>query len=186
MTSFDDFFEQIPIDQIAKRLGADRDDVAQAVSAALPALVGGMGANAKDPAGEASLKRAVRSKDPALVEGGVNLDDVDPDDGKKIVRNVFGTNTDGVVSRLGETGSADPSLISKVLPLIAPIVLAFLAKKLGGGQDEAKEADAGSGGGLGDLLGGLLGSMSGSGGGGGAGGIDIGGLLGGLLGGGKR
>jgi hypothetical protein len=193
MTSFDELFERIPIDQIAKRVGADRADVERAVSAALPALVGGMGANAKDPAGAASLKQAVSKKDPGLVRGGVNLDEVDPDDGKKIVRNVFGTSTDGVVSRLGETGAADSSLISKVLPLIAPIVMAFLAEKLTGQGGSAKSgsgkkvepAEAGGGIDIGGLLGGILGGMAGGGGGGG-GGIDIGGLLGGLLGGGKR
>jgi hypothetical protein len=189
VTNFDELFEQIPIDQIAKRLGVDRADAERAVSAALPALVGGMGANAKDPAGAASLMRAVSSKDPGLVEGGVNLDDVDTDDGKKIVRNVFGPSTDGVVSKLGETGSADSSLISKVLPMLAPIVMAFLAKKLSG-QGEAtagsgkKVEPADSAGGI--DIGGLLGGLLGGGGGGGAGGIDIGGLLGGLLGGGKR
>lgn len=178
MSNFDELFEQIPIDQIARRLGADRDDVERAVSAALPALVGGMGANAKNPAGAASLKRAVSSKDPGLVEGGVDLDDVDTDDGKKIVRNVFGASTDGVVSKLGETSSADSSLISKVLPILAPIVLAFLAKKMGGQGGSAKDAPSDGGIDIGGLLGGLLG--------GGGGGIDIGGLLGGLLGGGKR
>ena len=104
MSTIDDLMAQIPVDQIAQRLGTDRASVEQAVATALPALMGGMRANAQDPAGAASLARAIGKKDPALVEGGVDLDQVDAEDGDKIVHNVFGPNTDGVVSRLGATG----------------------------------------------------------------------------------
>ena len=188
MAGLDDLRSQLPIGDIAARLGVDEATARKAVDDALPALVAGLGANAADPAGAASLERAVTRHDPALVEGGVNLGDVDEEDGRKIVRNVFGDNTDRVVSALDakekqETGRGD--LIGKLLPILAPIVLSFLA-----GQFQKKQAEPtaasneSSGGGIGDLLGGLLGGGSGSSGTGG-GGIDLGGLVGGLLGGGS-
>ncbi|PVU83173.1 hypothetical protein DDP54_09385 [Cellulomonas sp. WB94] len=190
MTSIDELLAQVPLDQLAAKLGVDEATARQAVTAALPALVGGLHANAQDPAGAASLASALGSKDTSLVDGGVDLDQVDVADGEKIVRNVFGDNTPAVMHQLGSTGSgASPSIISKVLPMIAPIVLAYLAKQLtsraqGGGTATAGPTDAAAApsGGLGDVLGGILGSL---GGGGATGGL-LDGILGGLLGGGKR
>jgi hypothetical protein len=82
-------------------------------------------------------------------------------------------------------------IVSEDEPILAPLVLAFLAKSFGGRGQGAQ----GGGGGLGDILGGLLGGGSGGGGGlgdivggivGGGGGGGLGDVLGGLLGGGKR
>jgi hypothetical protein len=169
----DDLLSQIPIDQLAGRLGVDHATAEDAVRKALPALLGGMEANAQDPAGAASLQNAVGEHDAGLLEHGIDLDRVDTGDGEKIVGNVFGGNRDQVVSRLGGApGSADGSLISKLLPLLAPIVMAYLAK-----QFQQRGATSGGGGGLEDLLGGVLGGGAGGG---------LGDLLGGLLGAGKR
>jgi hypothetical protein len=194
MASLEDIKADLPIGDIAKRLGVDEATARKAVDDALPALVAGMGANAADPAGAASLERAVKSHDPSLVEGGVNLDDVDEDDGRKIVRNVFGGNTDQVVQALDAkeskegTEGTDGNLIGKLLPILAPIVLAFLAKQFSKKQDAQEPAatspdSTSGGGGIGDVLGGLLGGGSG-GASGAAGGGGLGDLLGGLLGGG--
>jgi len=202
----DDLVGQIPIGQLAAQLGVSEDEAERAVRAALPALLGGMQANAGDPAGAASLARALGDHDGSLLEGGADLDQVDTDDGARIVRNVFGGNEGAVVDRLGGLDGLSSGLMGKLLPMLAPLLLAFLSKQVlggsggggGGGADAPSgsspgsasgmgpgaggmapggPADAGSGGGgLGDILGGLLG-----GGGGG-----LGDVLGGLLGGGKR
>ena len=178
MSAVDDILKSIPIDQLAGRLGVDSATAEDAVRKALPALLGGMEANAQDPSGAASLQRAIGEHDSGLVEHGIDLERVDTQDGDKIVSNVFGGNRDQVVNQLGAApGSADGSLISKLLPMLAPIVMAYLAKQF---QQRGASSGGSGGGGLADVLGGVLG------GGGGAGGIDLGGLLGGLLGGGKR
>lgn len=187
MSAVDDLMSQIPLDQLAQRLGVDPATAEQATRQALPALLGGMQANASDPAGAASLQKAVGKHDPALVEGGVDLGQVDDADGDKIVSNVFGNKRSEVVQRLGAapaTGSAGQDVIGKLLPLLAPIVMSFLAKQLSGGAAKPGAAGAAGAGGLGGLLGGLLGGGGGAGGQQGA--PDLGGLLGGLLGGGKR
>ncbi len=201
MAGLDDLMSIIPIDDIATKLGVDKETAASAVSAALPALVSGMAANAEDPAGAASLSKALATKDTSLVEGGVNLDDVDDEDGAKIVHHVFGDNENQVIAALGSTGKADGGLLSKLLPMLAPIVMAFLANKLtkGGASSQStasSQEDDATGGGLGDLLGGLLGGGSGGGlgdvlggllgGGSGGSGGGLGDLLGGLLGGGRK
>lgn len=196
MAAYDDIIANIPISDLAERLGVDETTARQAVDEALPALLGGMGANAQDPAGAASLERAVQQHPARLFEGGVDLDEVDEEDGDKIVHNVFGANTDQVVQKLGSTDSGGgQGIIQKLLPILAPIVLSFLASQFakrqqGGSADSAKaDAPTGGGGGIGDILGGLLGGGGTSAGGTGGGGGMLGGLgdlLGGLLGGGKR
>ncbi|MBK6874651.1 MAG: DUF937 domain-containing protein [Kineosporiaceae bacterium] len=199
--NLDDILEQIPVDQIAGRLGVDTDTARNAIGVALPALVGGMQANAQDPAGAASLASALGQHDNDLLDNllGGNLDvgQVDTADGSNIVGHVFGDQQDQVVSQLAGASGAGGGLIAKLLPMLAPIVMSYLAKRvLGGGNS------AGSGGGLGDVLGNVLGGGAGgsAGGGlgdilgqvlggrsgGGAGGVDLGDLLGGLLGGGRR
>jgi hypothetical protein len=182
MSDLDELLAQIPMDQLASQLGVSEEEAATAAKAAIPALLGGMGANAADPNGLASLEKAVSQHDGSLLEGGVDLSQVDTTDGGKIVGHVFGDNQEAVVNQLGGLGGVGgASTITKLLPLLAPLVMSFLGKKmLGGGSSDSGSR---SGGGIGDLLGGLLGG-GGSGGGGGFG--DLLGSLGGLLGGGSK
>ena len=185
MTAVDDILARIPLADLAARLGVDQGTAEQAARQALPALLGGIQANTADPGGAASFASAVRQHDNDLAEGGVNLDDVDERDGQKIVGNVFGDQRREVVQQLGTTGGSatNSDLMGRLLPILAPIVMAYLARRLGGSA-------AGGSGGIGDLLGSVLGGLAGPGGGrpsgqpgGGLGGL--GDLLGGLLGGGR-
>lgn len=183
MSSIDELMSQIPIGQLAGQLGVSEDQARQAVQAALPALLGGMQANAQDPGGAASLQAAIGQHDGSLIEGGVDLAQVDTTDGAKIVKNVFGDNQEAVVNQLGGIGGLDAGSIAKLLPMLAPLLMSFLGKSFGGGGQASGGGGqaGGGGGGIGDLLGGLLGGGSGGGGLGG-----LGDVLGGLLGGGKK
>jgi hypothetical protein len=180
MSAVDEILSEIPVDQLARQLGADEATTERAVRAALPALLGGMEANAQDPGGAASLAEAVGQHDPGLVEGGVNLHEVDTQDGARIVNHVFGPNQGQVVDQInGFMGGAGGDLVKKLLPILAPIVLAWLAKKLAGSGPQGAQF-----GGLVEALGGLLGGAGGAGGGGAGNAITD--LLGGLLGAGRR
>jgi hypothetical protein len=166
------------MDQVAAALGVDQSEAEEATRTAIPALLGGMQANAADPAGAASLMSAVEQHDPSVLGSG--LDQIDTQDGERIVRNVFGEQTPDVMTRLGgATPGQGSSLIQKLLPIIAPIVMAYLAKKLqgAGGSTSAAATDDPMGG-----LGGMLGGAGGAGGAGGSGGL--GDVLGSVLGGG--
>ncbi len=140
---------------------------------------------------------------------GAALDQIDVQDGEKIVGHVFGGNTDDVVNRLGGmSGSQTSSLVRKLLPILAPIVLSWLAKQVtgGGGGSAATPGQTAPGqpdGPLGqgrattedpteqrstdltsvlqDVLGSALGSATGTGSSGSSGGI-LGDVLGGILG----
>ena len=141
----DDLLSQIPMDQLAQQLGVDEQTAERATRQALPALLAGMDANAQDPAGAAYLANALGQHDDALLDGGLSLDQVDTNDGDKIVGNVLGDSRDQVVNRLGGGGALGGSsgtagedlsgLVAKFLPILAPIVMSFLAKQfLKGGR----------------------------------------------------
>ncbi|PWJ24808.1 hypothetical protein ATK17_0909 [Branchiibius hedensis] len=206
MSDLDSILSQLPIDQIAGALGVSPDEVQDAASKAVPALVGGMAANAAD-GGEQSLADALQQH---AGNNPQSLDDIDVEDGSKIVSNVFGDNSDQVVQHLGATTPGGGDLLKKLLPMLAPMVMAFLAGKVftghkdAAGATTAAAAPAGdgsgpvslpgnlgdaaaasgqagaSGGGLSDILGSVLGGGAGGSGSGGG----IGDILGGLLGGG--
>ena len=148
MSEIDQILAQLPMDQLAAQLGVDENEAEDAARTALPALLGGLQANAADPAGALSLGQALQNHDGSLL--GSDLDAIDTADGSKIVQNIFGNNTDAVISQLGGVRGGNSSLISKLLPMLAPIVLAYLGKKL---QQQ---------GGLGDILGQVLGGGSSS------------------------
>jgi hypothetical protein len=185
MSDFDGLLDLIPIGDIAKQLGVPEDVAEAAVKQAIPAIVGGMAANAKDSGGAKSLEKAL-SKHATTSSSGkkVAINDIDTSDGEKIVNNVFGAKKSDVAAAVADTSKGDVTkeLIAKLLPIIAPIVISFIASQFLGQKAETpaakEEAPAASSGGIGDLLGGLLGS---------AGGQEVlGSVLGGLLGGGKK
>jgi hypothetical protein len=171
MSDLDDLLGSIPFDQLAGLLGVDAADARAAVEQAAPALLAGLEANAQDPAGAASLASALDNHDAGLLDG-LDLSSLDLSDGAKILGHIFGGNTDQVATQLSGANNLSASTVTKLLPLLAPLVMAYVKKKMSGGT----KAESASGGGLGDLLGGLIG---GSGGG-------LGDLLGGLLGGGTK
>ncbi len=203
MAGLDDLFAQIPVQDIASKLGADQGEVNNAIQTLVPTLVGSIQQNVQaEDIDSSELESAVAQKGASdLLVGGVTVDQIDEDDGDKIVANIFGgNNSDTVASALAGTGAGGGDLIKRLLPILAPIVLAYIGKQFA--QRGAAPAGAGTqaqaapSGGLGDLLGGLLGGAGAGAGGGGLGSIlgsvlggkqggAIGDILGGMLG-GKR
>ncbi|MGC3955886.1 MAG: DUF937 domain-containing protein [Propionicimonas sp.] len=165
----------IDLNALAKQVGAKPADVEQAVEVAVPTLLGSLQVNAADPDGQASLLGALSQH-----TGDINsLDDIDTEDGRKILGHAFANDP----QRLGALAGQDSGLLAKLLPILAPIVMNWLAKNLLGGGQQTQQASGGDM--LGDLLGGLLGGgSSGASSGGGIGDL-LGGLLGGMLGGGE-
>jgi hypothetical protein len=198
VSAVDDILADIPMDQLAAQLGVDEATAEQMTRQAIPALLGGMQANAEDPAGAVSLAGALDQHPSDLIDGGVNLNQVDADDGKKIVGNIFGPNQDQVAQTLGGLGGSQTGdLIRKLLPILAPIVLAYLSKRFmgqsqaSGGQDPLGSILGGGAAGSSNPLNDMLNSMLGGGAADGAPGQPSGGgsildMLGGLLGAGRH
>ncbi|MGV0848771.1 DUF937 domain-containing protein [Mycolicibacterium phlei] len=194
MADLDDLFNQIPVQEIAGRLNADENEVNNAVRTLVPVLVGGLQHNAADP-GAASGIASAANNHAGLLDGGVSVDQVDEADGAKAVAKIFdGNDNSQVASALAGGGAGNSDLIQRLLPILAPIVLAYIGKQLTGGTGSGSAASGGGGGGLGDILGGILGGGAGGGGSlgdilgsvlGGDKGGGLGDILGGLLGGRK-
>ena len=194
MAGLDDLFAQIPVQDIASKLGADQGEVDNAIKTMVPALVGGLAQNVQsDDIDSSKLESAVAAQGASgLLDGGVNVDQVDQKEGDNLVASLFGGNdSNAVASALAGTGAGGGDLIKRLLPILAPIVLAYIGKQLtkGAGSAPAQpqpqaQAQSAGGGGLGDILGSIL---SGAGGGGGAGGGNnpLGSILGSVIGGGQ-
>lgn len=183
----DSLLQNIPLGELAAKFGVDEDTIGAAVKQALPGLIGGMAVNAADEEGASKLESAVQKHQP--LDGAVDLNAIDTNDGEKIVKHVLGDKKDEVAQALGAQAdnNAIAGLVPQLLPMLAPLVMQFLAGKIGGGQQGTVAAANGDQGGLGGVLGNLLGGLVGGGnsqqqssGGG------LGDLLGGLLGGGGQ
>ena len=183
MSAADDILADLPLDQLSAQLGTDPATAEQAVRTALPALFGGLQANVTDSAqGSVSLAEALtQHSDPQFLDGGVNLDEVDTGDGQAIVDHIFANSPDQV--QVLRASSVSDGLLQKLLPILAPIVMAYIAKKLGmGGAASNQQQSQGSG--MGDLLGPILGGLFGGSGGAapsGSGGGGFGDILGQIL-----
>lgn len=183
MAALDDILGMLPIDEIASKLGVDADTAKAAVAQGGGAILGGLQKNASTSEGSAAIEAALGkhagTADAAVAAGRIDVDAVDTADGEKILKHVFGGKEQEVAQTLTNDKQTAGIDFSKLLPVLAPIVMGMLAK----GQQNQSTSTQSSGGGITDLIGGLLG-------GGGSsqptgGGIDIGSILGGLFGGKK-
>ena len=186
MAGLDDLFAEIPVQDIANKIGADEGEVNNAIRTLVPALVGGLAENVQaNEIDSSELESAVAQQGASgLLDGGVSVDQVDAKQGDQYVARIFGGNdSNAVASALAGSGAGGGDLIKKLLPILAPIVLAYIGKQLtqksaapaGGGATQAQAAPSG---GLGEVLGSILG-----GGGGGGGNNPLGSILGSVLGG---
>ncbi|WP_350350139.1 DUF937 domain-containing protein [Microbacterium sp. A8/3-1] len=177
--ALDDILKQVPIDDIAEKLGVSHDEAKVAIEQGGAILLGGLAKNAETAEGSAAIQKALQKHEGST--GASKVDDVDQADGGKIVAHILGGKEKEVTTKLTESKATPGIDFGKLLPILAPIVMGLIANA---NKSKNPQADAGgqeSGGGIGDLIGGLLGGgNSGSSAGGGG----IGDVLGGLLGGG--
>lgn len=176
-----DILDNLDVAKLAQQVGADPAEVQQAAAAVLPALFGGVHANAQDPGGEASLAQALTQHQNDLASGTIDTTEVDPADGQKVAAHIFGAQQDQVVRQLGSTGLSS-GLVGKLLPLLAPIVMSYLAKQVTGSTGGAVGGAIG-GGVLGGVLSQVLQGTAQGAGGTSSGSSPMGGILGDVLGG---
>jgi hypothetical protein len=163
---------------VARELGVSEDQVSQGAEALLPAILGGFKKQAQAQPGGLDSPGGLGDLLGQLGGGGL-LDQVlspqptDVSQGDGVLGQIFGSKD---VSRAvaqdaaSQTGLA-PSLLKKMLPMLAMLVAGYMAKQSGAGAGATSTQPSSGGGGLGDLLGGLLGGQ-----GAGAGGASPGGL----------
>ena len=166
MSALNDILNSLPLDQLAGTLGTDRGTAEQSARQGIESLLTGLHSNASQPEGEASLARALQQHSGSKFTGQqqISVDDVDTEDGQKVARHVLGDNPEQAVSGLlgGEGGS-------KLLSILAPLVMGYLANKVGGqgqgnilgsilgGLGQGQQSGTGGLGGLSDILGQFMG-----------------------------
>jgi hypothetical protein len=176
MAGLDDLYAQIPTSEIASKLGADQGEVDSAIRTLVPVLLGGIQHNSQDPEHASKLESAASSQAArGLLDAGGGVDQVDESDGRQAVAALFGGNdTDQVAAALAKGGAGNSDLLKRLLPVVLPIVLAYIGKQLSPGGAQTTSAQGASGGGLGEILGSILGGTSGD--------KSLGGILGSVLG----
>lgn len=143
------------LDSIARELGISNTQAQSGANALLPAILGGFKKQAQSSGGIGGLGAIL-----GQLGGGSLLDEVvspqptNVNHGNDVLGQIFGSKE---VSRTVAQGASqqsglDPSILKKMLPMLAMLVTGYMAKQAGGG------AAAGGGGGvLGGILGGMLG-----------------------------
>ena len=155
-SAVEEILGQLPLPQLAAQLGVDPQTAAQAAAAVIPSLIGGLQHNAdQGQEQEQAIAGALaqHSSSNLFDSGSVDLNSVDTQDGAKIVEHIFGDQSTQLAHAIGQKTGASGSLVNQLLPILAPIVLAYLAKKLTGSQ---QSAGASGGGMMGSILGGIL------------------------------
>ena len=145
------------IQSLARDLGISEPQATTGAAALLPALLGGFKGQAQaHPSGLEGLAGLLGS-----LGGASLLDDVlspqptNTSRGDDVLGQIFGSpDVSRTVARNAATQTGlDPSLLKKMLPMLAMLVAGYMAK-----QHSAPAAPP-TGGGLGDLLGGMLGGQ---------------------------
>jgi hypothetical protein len=187
---------------LSEHLGTSPDETASGIAAALPALLGALAGNVSTPRGEETLASTLQQHhDGSILDslGGMLTGSFGGKaaDGAGILGHLFGDSDhqNEVINSLAGRSGVSPALISRLMPLLAPLVMGWLGRQLrakvsggagsGGAGSGGQQSDTGGGMG-GGVLGGLLGSVLSQMMGGGSGGSNLADLLGGLLGGNHR
>lgn len=154
-----------PLQQISRQLGIDQSQAAGAVSAALPLLMGALGKNASQPQGAEALFGALQKDHTGgggigdllgMVLGGTQSRQTD---GAGMLGHILGGQQGRAEQHLGEATGLGGDRAGQLMKILAPIVMAYLAKRMFGGNEGGGQAMGMAGGGnpTADVLGAILG-----------------------------
>ena len=134
MSITDELFSQLQdghVSRIGEQLGISPEQAQAAVAAALPLLVGALGRNAQQPQGATSLFEAL-GRDHAGLDVGSALGSAlgGGGQGGSILGHIFGRRQDSAASGLGAATGLGNERAGALLRLLAPVVMAYLAKKM--------------------------------------------------------
>lgn len=136
---FSELLSEDTIGNLASAAGVQKDGVTDILSAAIPTLLTAMAENASSDKGAESLSKALTqhySKTKVNVPDAVK--NADLIDGQKIISHILGGNTNETIDRMSKSTNLDKEKISKILSMVAPIILTFIAK----GKKTSKKSDS--------------------------------------------
>ena len=163
------------IQQLSGALGVDPATTSNAVSLALPALLGGLAQNATRPEGAAALDHALDQHDGSILEnlssmfgggsgaGGGALGGV----GGAILGHIFGGRRGPVEEGVEKASGLNAAQVAQLMAMLAPIVMAVLGRmKKAKGLDANRlpevlnDSGGALSGGLGSVLSGIFGQRT--------------------------
>jgi outer membrane protein OmpA-like peptidoglycan-associated protein len=116
--------------KLSALVGGDEEQTDAVASAGSAALIGGLAERAAQPDGPEAVSELLDRADATVlddVEG--FLDSGDADHGAAILDSVFGPDRSGLVDGLVSETGLDGDLVSRALPVLAPIVVATVARR---------------------------------------------------------
>ncbi len=122
---------QQDISQISRQLGTDENSTQSAIEAALPLLVDALGRNADSDQGAEALTSALRNKHQGSVVdnlSGYFSNGGDVQDGNGILGHVLGNQRSVVERGVGQFAGMDTNNTSRLLAMLAPVVLGQLGQ----------------------------------------------------------
>lgn len=124
-----------PLADISNQLGLSPSQTENAVSAALPLLLGALGRNASQPQGAEALFGALQ-RDHAGLDIGSVLGSVlgGGGQGGSILGHVLGGRQQNAAQGLGAATGLGQGQASSLLQMLAPLVMAYLAKRMFAGS----------------------------------------------------
>ena len=133
--------------QLSQHIGANEGATQQAIQAALPMLLGGLARNASNSEGAAALSNALgaHTNDSVLANPGGLLGDSQGGAGAGILGHIFGNRREKIEQGVGQATGLQQPQIGKLLVVLAPIVMAALARKQQTRPATADQAPAGAG-----------------------------------------
>ena len=136
---FSELLSDDTIGNLASAAGVQKEGVTDIISAAIPTLLTAMAENSTTEKGAESLAKALSqhsSKTKINVPDAVKNADII--DGQKIIGHILGGNTDETIEKMAKSTNLDKDKISRVLSMVAPIILTFIAR----GKKISKKSDS--------------------------------------------
>lgn len=142
-TLLDDITAQLQgntLSQLSRQLGTDEATTKQAISMALPMLIGGLASEAETPTGAQSLDRALEEDHDGSVLDNVSTlfgpttgaaDVAVPRalDGEGILGHVFGGKREPVQQGIGRATGLNSHQVGRLMIMLAPLVMAYLGRR---------------------------------------------------------
>lgn len=118
------------VKQMSAQLGADERTVNNAITAALPMLLGGLARNSANPQGAEALSSALaRDHDGGIFDNLVGfLGSGNAGAGPNILGHIFGGKTDAMASALGKASGLNAGSAGSLLAMLAPLVMGALGR----------------------------------------------------------
>ncbi|MDO5444818.1 MAG: DUF937 domain-containing protein [Eubacteriales bacterium] len=143
------FLSDSSLSSVSGKAGVDSGNVAGILAAALPSLLNGANSQASSAETSESFFEAVNS------HAGKNPEDVDVDEGQKIINHLLGSDAENVKNEISRKTGLSSAKVGLVLAAAAPIIMNLLGKETSSSHSSSGTASL-----LGSLLGGSSNSSS--------------------------